>query len=577
MAEEMIGIEVEGLGVIEFPKSTPPAEIERMVAQMPRNKQDRSWGDWITGGGREGDVAKQNAALQRNNPAMDKSYGQLANDFRNAEVQTDAQGRQYSNGAASLAQGFTRGNADNALRAVGMDKWANKIEREDDIFTQAHPVGSAAYKALGSTMTTMAGGHLLGMAGAAAPASWLGKTALGAATGGGESAAWEHGRRGSTGSSIAWEGAKGAALGGVISGTLGGIEEFYNWLKTPKSLISGSPDEIVGQANRLSTQYKDASQQLYKAADNVGATYSQQSTDTIRRSLLGQLRRSETRGHDSVRSVLDYVNKEVLPGRKFGLQEMQDLSEFMGGEIRKSVRSGSDNEVRLLMKLRDTVDGLVKGTKPTMLVSGSPDALALWKDATKLWAGHKRIEEIGDMIEMIDIKGSGQFTQSGITNAAKTKAQQIVSNIIKHKDRRWSPAEVEMWKQLASTKHVSTGVRTLARLAPRGAVSIPSSFGLGGMVGGVIGGTLLPGMGAGPGALIGGAAVPLAGHLAARTIDNSTNRILGNILSSAIGGPGAVAAPYTAGIPLLQQIMAPGVSAGEAALSSRKKPYEGIQ
>lgn len=554
---------------------------------------ERTWGEWLTGSNptpkQQAAVSAQNEALKQNNPGMDKSYGQLWDDFKNARIQTDAQGEPYSQGAASLAQGFTFGNADEALRAVGMDKWANKIERESDVFKKDHPVGDLAYKGLGSVMSAMTLGRGLsaipGVASTFGPtAPLLNKMVGSAISGGSQGAAWEHGRRGSTGESILKEGLIGAGLGAGVTGLIGGIDAGWQALRRftgsgpQQSIISGNIDEIIQKTRKAAADFEDGATKLYQHADDIGATLKPQAATAVREAMLKRLQPHVFVGGKDAGTarVARWIAQNVPRNKPLGLTKMQKMSEFINDMI-----DGNTNksDVRQLMMLKGALDDMLDRVPQSQLLNGSTEALEVWNDARKLWSHAKFTEEMRNIVDMIDVKAQGHYTQSGLTNAAKTRAQAIYKNIIEGTDKRWAkmPEAVEMWRTLATGGGGGKGMRLMQKFAPKGVISTTLGAGIGSKAGSAIGGLFGGPLGATIGGGVGGAAVPMAGAATDALVERNVTKMLGDLASMAVAGESGVAPQLMKGVSpsFLSQIMTPSVAATEATRASLRPPYRG--
>jgi hypothetical protein len=244
---------------------------------------------------------------------------------------------------------------------------------------------------------------------------------------------------------------------------------------------------------------------------------------------------------------------------------MEDLH-TLSMELNDALSGKLENSDKLFVpSMKRIVDDFLGNVQPTDLVNGTPQNVALLKEADKLYAQKMKLSLLSRVIDNADTN-TGQYTQSQVANTIRREAAKLYNAIMDKKVRGFSVEEIKLLRDMKKGTDVGGLTRLLARFAPRGPVSIGGGSALGGGAGAAIGTVLLgPGVGSAIGGAIGGAAVPIMGGIAGNVADKTAIRSLGRLASSAAYGPAALGnMPMQLSAPLERLLLPAGVGASTA-------------
>lgn len=349
---------------------------------------------------------------------------------------------------------------------------------------------------------TMAKGGLTLMGRAS---SGLGKTAAGV----GEGAAYGgfYGAGNADAGDRLEEAAKGAAIGGLTGGFLEAGGNAISRLRAPKAIPAPATDELAS-----------ASTALYDRARQANVAIKPESFDKLAANVQLMAGRLNKDLRPNTSGIVEDVM--ALRGKPIDLQEFDELRQTVGMAMKRA----QPQDVRTLSRIQKTMDHFADNIGARE-VTGDPRAFGVIKDARKLYSQKMKAQKIEDLLDLADVD-TGRYTQSGMANTIRQRMSNLYKEIKKGTDKSWTAEEVKLIRQMAKGGSQSQMVNWLAKLAPRGAVSIMSSMGTAG----------LGGAAAGPMGMLAGVPVAAGGFLAGRAADRGAMSAANTLRDAAARG-----------------------------------------
>jgi len=556
----MIEVEAPDGAIVEFPEGTASDVINGVMqkqfggpsapAPSAAPAQERSTLDWLLG---------------RNLPPEQ-------------QAQTDAWRQSLSakptgpSGAENMIQGMTFNYGDDVARLVGATGLADRLNTNQEAFRQQHPVGSMVYEGLGSAIGAAGAGKVLS---AAMPSVAAAMSPVGRSIG---QRALRYGAAGGLGSGLAASGEQDATLGGVAASTaLGtglGVATPYvgrmaqgafnkvTGVKPSVPQIAGGMEDMLQQARSASDDFGAKATQKYADLDAAGVIINDRAANDLRNRLLNLAPKASPKLANVTIGVKDRVRALMPQRQNLRMEDLHTLSM----ELNDALSGKLENSDKLFVpSMKRIVDDFLGNVQPTDLVNGTPQNVALLKEADKLYAQKMKLSLLSRVIDNADTN-TGQYTQSQVANTIRREAAKLYNAIMDKKVRGFSVEEIKLLRDMKKGTDVGGLTRLLARFAPRGPVSIGGGSALGGGAGAAIGTVLLgPGVGSAIGGAIGGAAVPIMGGIAGNVADKTAIRSLGRLASSAAYGPAALGnMPMQLSAPLERLLLPAGVGASTA-------------
>lgn len=407
---------------------------------------------------------------------------------------------------------------------------ALKAERREN-----HPVASIAGEVAGG----LALGGGMGKAGlslAARPVSTAGKIGAGAAEGAGYGALYGSGEA-KPGERL--EGAAtGAAIGGVTGGAVGAVGG---------ALANRAARKMAPAAAPAADDIATASQALYTASEKQGVAFTPKATTHLKNNIKVAAGQLNEKLRPLTAGTVDDAEKMLS-----GQMSLKQIDEFRQGLL-LDIKAAKGQDKVYLERMKGIVDNFLDNAGPGDM-TGGPQGVEMLKSARHLWSRYKKTELVEKLIDMAEVKGAGQYTQSGFANAIKNEMKALYKQIQSGKSTGWTKEEIALIRQMASGGSQSKTVNLLAKFAPRGAVSIA--------LGQVIG-SLAPGAG--------NIAVPIAGHLAGEAADRASMAAAQTLRSGAATGQGPAAIPRlpNRGFPFIPGTSAASMGTAPSLVPSR--------
>ncbi|PHS03815.1 MAG: hypothetical protein COA78_17235 [Blastopirellula sp.] len=368
--------------------------------------------------------------------------------------------------------GFDLGDAYTSLQQR-MD--ADKAQRREQ-----HPVASTAGEVVGGL--TMAGGAAAKGATIAAkgllPA--MAESGLyGTVYGAGEAKPGERAEG-------AVEGALWAAGTGGLVHKVGGVIAKHATAKASK-MAAPAVEELA-----------QASKELYDRANAAGVTIKTKAMRRLGKNIL----LAAGRNNEKLRPKTAGIVEELAAMMKKPVS-LEQFDEFRQ-QVSLAMKSVEPADMRRLTLIKKQMDNFADNVKPVD-VSGKAEGFALIKEARGIWARKSKTEMIEEIFDLAELDLS-QYTQSGFANTLTKRFRALAKKIRTDKKiaAMFSAEERKQINTIAMGGTSSKVKRLMAKFAPRGVVS-----------------TVLSGLGGH--ALMGpaGLALPLAGHIAAKSADKA--------------------------------------------------------
>ena len=307
--------------------------------------------------------------------------------------------------------------------------------------------------------------------------------------------------------------ARGAAIGGVTGGVLSKAGDIVANRLAAKATEAATPTVEAMRAQESA---------LFDAARNTGAIVKPQAMNK----LIGNMQAAAGRLNPNLRQKTAGMVDDLISmkGRGADIQAIHELRQ----EIGQSMINADPQDVRTLSRMMSVLDSFIDNAKPGAMVGG-PQALGTLREAINLSSRRFKAERISRLLDLADVK-TGQYTQSGMMNAIRSEASTLYKQIIDGRVKGFTGEEIAIIRQLAKTEQSSKAVKLIAKLAPRGVVSMGMGSGLMGAAGAAIGG---------PVGAAAGAAIPAGmGAVAARSADRAALDAARGLLGSiSRGGP----------------------------------------
>lgn len=304
------------------------------------------------------------------------------------------------------------------------------------------------------------------------------------------------------------EGLKGAAVGAVTGAALQKGGEF---------LANRAARKVTPPAPALD-ELQRATDDLYSQARAAGITVKAPATDRMVANVEVAAGRLNNNLRPQTLGIVDEAR--ALKGRNLSLDELDEFRQTIGNAL----KGASPDDARTLMQVKRTVDAFADRIGPGDF-TGNPAGFGLIKEARALNARRAKTKAIEDLLDLADVD-SAKFTQSGAANAVKTRSRELYRRIVKGYEKGFSKEEIALIRQMAKGGSTSQMVNWMAKLSPRGAVSLLANFGVGGAAGSMLG----------PAGTVIGAATAGAGHLAGRAADKGALAAANNLRDAAARG-----------------------------------------
>jgi hypothetical protein len=222
-------------------------------------------------------------------------------------------------------------------------------------------------------------------------------------------------------------------------------------------------------------------------------TVKPQAFDRIANGLKQKAGRINTGLRPGTSSIADEI--DAMRGKPIDLEEFDELRQSIGDAI----QGAKPRDAFRLEAMKRQLDDFADNLKPAE-VTGDIKGFEIIKQAREVYSRKSKAKVIAKLLKDAELDTS-QFTQSGAANTITKQFRKLAKN--EKALKGFTPEERMLINELAMGGRSSKAMKFLAKFAPRGVVS--TILGMSG------------GMAVGPAGL----AVPLAGHLAGKSVDKA--------------------------------------------------------
>ncbi|MCP4410079.1 MAG: hypothetical protein GY807_20510 [Gammaproteobacteria bacterium] len=323
----------------------------------------------------------------------------------------------------------------------------------------------------------------------------------------------------------------GAATGAVTGAA---VQKVGNALATRKAA------RHAAQAADSVDVLKDATNALYAQSRNAGVTIKQAPLQKLRANMKLAAGRINEKLRPNTAGVVDDIDDAL--SRNLSLEEFDELRQSVG----LALDGAKKQDRRTLMAMKKQIDAFENNITPKDIM-GDIRGFDFIKQGRALNARKEKTRIIEKIIDSADVR-SGQYSQSGAANAVRTEMRQLYKRIKDGKAPGFTTEETALIRQMATGKTSNIIMRTFAKFAPRGVISIVS---------GQVVGSAAPG--------VGNVAVPLIGHAAGGSVDKAAVNALSGLRNAAASGlPPALPQISTGTAPFI-----PGAAEGATSVRQR--------
>lgn len=276
-------------------------------------------------------------------------------------------------------------------------------------------------------------------------------------------------------------GATGAAVGAVAAPVVAGAVNTVTG-----KLAQRSAEKAVAKAAPTREEVKAASSALYKEADDLGVSITQQGLSDLSDGLSGLAKASgfNKRIHPKVAAALESF--EDLAGKNPTLKELDIQRRILGS----AANSMEPDERRIAAMLIEELDDYVLNIKPQHIATGNGQrAGEILEQARGLWAQNRKAGLIEDALE----KARNQA--SGFENGIRVQFRNLLND--KKKMRGFTDEEKDAIKQVVRGTKKENMLRLIGKLgfgegASTNLVGASIGAGFGSLVGGTAGAVMTP-------------------------------------------------------------------------------------
>jgi hypothetical protein len=288
-------------------------------------------------------------------------------------------------------------------------------------------------------------------------------------------------------------GLKGAAFGAVAGGLTKSIgDQVIKRLpmnKVPPIPAAPTIDDLADDATKL-----------YTAGRATGVAIKPQVFDHLKSNMKLVAGRQNQNLRPKTMGILDDLDNT---SPVVGIQEFDELRQSIG----QAMKRAEPQDVRTLTLMKEQMDKFADNLTQAD-VGGNVKGFELFKQAREVYSRKSKAEVIAKLLKDAELDTS-QFTQSGAANTITKQFRKLAKN--EKALKGFTPEERMLINELAMGGRSSKAMKFLAKFAPRGVVS--TILGMSG------------GMAVGPAGL----AVPLAGHLAGKSVDKAARAGVTNL------------------------------------------------
>lgn len=297
-----------------------------------------------------------------------------------------------------------------------------------------------------------------------------------------------------------------AALGATVGGAFGGAVGGVTGQRAVRAAQESIPETAAVRQSATDAYNRAASENVIFSRAGI-----QQMRSDVRQALAGAS--YSRRLHPGVRSVLGEID-DLLQAPNVTWDGIRNVR-----RLANDVASGSgreEGERRVGREALRVIDGYLENTPAGVTLPGSNVAAAnaAEREGRNLWSRARRSQTVDELREAAELRTASTGQGANENNVTRQNVRKILGT--GKQARGFTEAERAAANTVVRGRPLENAARQLGAFAPTGLVSTGGSVGLGSLVGNMV---------AGPaGAMVGGAVLPAIGAGARRFADRATRR-----------------------------------------------------
>lgn len=212
----------------------------------------------------------------------------------------------------------------------------------------------------------------------------------------------------------------GAILGGVVGAAAPNVIDAVGG-------VAKQVGKAIKGGQKVTADYvKDLSRSAFKRADDVGGTFKPEITDKFVSSLDDIRPRTDMgralAGTDD--QATQYIERaQSFRGKPLTLESAQEMDSLLGKKASALFRSGKEDEAIDVLGIQDKLRSVIEdATDADIVGGGSKQGFEALKEARKLWAAGRRLEDIELIVNRaMSTKNPQTALQTGFKNLANNK------------------------------------------------------------------------------------------------------------------------------------------------------------
>lgn len=263
----------------------------------------------------------------------------------------------------------------------------------------------------------------------------------------------------------------------------------------------------------------------YKAADAAGVVISPKSFQQFAADAGSNLTRDnvvQADIHPNTMAALSILHDEAGSGAPISLARADAIRKAIGGAAEKAAGpAGSKDDLRLVTKIKGSLDDYLDKLTPADTLSGDPEtAVPILKGARDLAQREFKGKLIQQFMDLAKNSASTNYSASGYEQALRAQFKNFNAQLIKNPSMAngFSDAERAAIENVAKGSALGNALRYVGKFSAHGPVSAGAGMGIGALLGSHVG------AGAAEGGMAGAILVPSVGELGRTGATALTNR-----------------------------------------------------
>lgn len=293
-------------------------------------------------------------------------------------------------------------------------------------------------------------------------------------------------------------------------------------------IAQGAGENALFRANNPAPSLEDLAKlkgDAYKAADAAGVVISPKSFQQFATDAGTNLTRDnvvQADIHPNTMAALSILHDEAGSGAPISLSRADAIRKAIGGAAEKAAGpSGSKDDLRLITKIKGSLDDYLDKLTPADTLSGDPEtAIPILKSARDLAQREFKGKLIQQFINLAKNSASTNYSASGYEQALRAQFKNFNAQLIKNPSMAngFSDAERTAIENVAKGGALGNALRYVGKFSAHGPLSAGAGMGIGALLGSHVG------AGAAEGGMAGAILVPSIGELGRTGATAITNR-----------------------------------------------------